>query len=185
MAKFILDGKEYGGSSGSSSIELTRAEYNALVDAGTVNPETVYYIKDDNKGYNANSIVYSGENSGLQTGSVQNAIDELSGQVSEQNNNLTMNTFGERVELTSYTAESPYTAPVDGIMRVNVNYGPGLYAYGYINNQRMIAVCSNSKASNFATAGGNMASMPIRKGMKLYGLRGGTNDDNETVYFFL
>ena len=32
--------------------------------------------------------MYSGENSGLQTGSVQNAIDELSGQISEQNKNL-------------------------------------------------------------------------------------------------
>lgn len=62
-----------------TQVELTQAEYDALVQAGTVDlVNTVYFITDGNANANsASETTYNNASSGLSATNVQNAIDEL------------------------------------------------------------------------------------------------------------
>lgn len=77
MAKFILDGQEYGGgSSGSNIVKLTQAEYDALSNDKLSN-DTIYLITDSSNGeLTAENLFYDGTETGLGN-NVQSAIDEL------------------------------------------------------------------------------------------------------------
>ena len=81
MAKFILDGQEYGGGgSGSNIVKLTQAEYDALSNDKLSN-NTIYLITDSGE-LAAENLFYDGSQTGLGN-NVQDAIDEL-------NSNITM-----------------------------------------------------------------------------------------------
>lgn len=56
----MYKGKSYGGS---NDVCLTQAQYDALVSAGTVAPDTTYYITDDNV-IKATDVTYGDSNVG-------------------------------------------------------------------------------------------------------------------------
>ena len=63
---------------GGAMVELTQAEYNALVSAGKLNPDTLYFITDgESTPYNASMVEYDNSTSGLSAKKVQGAIDEM------------------------------------------------------------------------------------------------------------
>ena len=75
MAKFILDGQEYGGgSSGSNIVKLTQAEYDALSN-DKLSDDTIYLITDSGE-LAAENLFYDGSQTGLGN-NVQGAIDKL------------------------------------------------------------------------------------------------------------
>ena len=74
MGLIMRNGIAYAGS---NSIELTQAEYNALVSAGTVQPDTFYCIVDADNVLPASDVTYDNTDSGLSADSVQDAIDEV------------------------------------------------------------------------------------------------------------
>ena len=75
MAKFILDGQEYGGGgSGNQIVKLTQAEYDALSNDKLSN-NTIYLITDSGE-LAAENLFYDGSQTGLGN-NVQDAIDEL------------------------------------------------------------------------------------------------------------
>ena len=86
MAKFILDGQEYGGGgSGSNIVKLTQAEYDALSNDKLSN-DTIYLITDSGE-LAAENLFYDGSQTGLGN-NVQDAIDELNSNIDEQNKKL-------------------------------------------------------------------------------------------------
>lgn len=89
MAKFILDGQEYGGSSGGSNvIKLTQAEYDALPN-DKLSDDNIYLITDSSNGeLTAENLFYDDTEIGLGVNNVQDAIDKLNENVNEQNKNL-------------------------------------------------------------------------------------------------
>ena len=90
MPKFMLDGKEYGGSDGDSSIEITQVEYDELVRSNSVKKDVTYYITDSKDEGDASLVKYDNTESGLEATDVQSAIDEVTNSISEQNENLTV-----------------------------------------------------------------------------------------------
>lgn len=63
---------------GGAFVEKTKAEYKELSDAGLVNPETLYFIKDaESTPYNAKMVEYNNSTSGLNATKVQGAIDSV------------------------------------------------------------------------------------------------------------
>ena len=75
---YITDGEAGGGSGdGCKKIECTLAEYEEWEAAGTIDPTTLYFITDGDAGLNARTIVYNNTESGMTSGNVQDAIDEL------------------------------------------------------------------------------------------------------------
>lgn len=84
------------------------------------------------------------------------------------------------VDLTVYTDNSPYTAPCDGLMKVSISPVTNAYAYGYINRVRVSSVSNITTAS---MAGYSCVTIPIRKGMKLYGHTSSISDGYEVVQF--
>lgn len=77
MGVIKINGVTYGG--GDNSVMLTQAEYDALVEAGTVDPTVLYMITDknsENTAYAA-TVSYANTDSGLSATNVQNAIDEI------------------------------------------------------------------------------------------------------------
>ena len=77
MGVIKINGVTYGG--GDNSVMLTQAEYDALVEAGTVDPTVLYMITDknsENTAYAA-TVSYANTDSGLSATNVQDAIDEL------------------------------------------------------------------------------------------------------------
>lgn len=84
MGKIMRNGISYSSAGGSSNItELTKAEYDKLVEENTVNPETVYFITDANlnesgeKINSASSITYDNSTSGFEATNVQGVVDEI------------------------------------------------------------------------------------------------------------
>ena len=62
-------------------VQLTQAQYDALVNAGTVDANTTYFITDANNttASYAAGVTYDNTSSGLSATNVQDAIDEVSG----------------------------------------------------------------------------------------------------------
>ena len=59
-------------------IELTQAQYDALVQTGQVDPDKVYFITDANPScFSAENIDYDNTGSGLSATNIQDAIDEV------------------------------------------------------------------------------------------------------------
>lgn len=58
-------------------VELTQAQYDALVTAGTVDPNIIYLITDTSTVMSATDVSYDNAGSGLSATNVQGAIDEL------------------------------------------------------------------------------------------------------------
>lgn len=77
MGYMIKNGVNYYSS---DSVSLTQAQYDALVQAGTVDPNTTYFITDRNciGSVYASGISYDPTISGLSATNVQLAVDELS-----------------------------------------------------------------------------------------------------------
>ena len=76
MGYIINNGINYFGD---NSVTLTQAQYDALVDAGTVDPHATYFITDRSGegGQYAANVLYDNHNSGLSSTNVQSAIDEI------------------------------------------------------------------------------------------------------------
>ena len=76
MGYLIKDGVQFFGN---NSVPLTQAQYDALVEAGTVDPTAVYFITDrcNSSGEYASEVAYDNTDSGLDATNVQNAIDEI------------------------------------------------------------------------------------------------------------
>lgn len=76
MGYILKNGISY---SGNTFIPLTKAQYDALVTAGTVDPAAVYFITDRSQasGSYASEVVYDDTVSQLDATNVQNAIDEV------------------------------------------------------------------------------------------------------------
>jgi hypothetical protein len=81
MGVIKINGVTYGG--GDNSVMLTQAEYDALVEAGTVDPTVLYMITDRNLGSTpyAAGVIYDNTDTGLTATNVQDAIDEVVGDV--------------------------------------------------------------------------------------------------------
>lgn len=83
MGKLIRNGIEYGGGNGTDIFEVTQAEYDALVQAGTLVHNALYVITDaQNLNPTANDIEYS---SGV---TVADKLDEMPTNLSDLTNNL-------------------------------------------------------------------------------------------------
>ena len=77
MPKFMLDGQEYCGGSGSETVvELTQEEYDALGDVVNSDNKT-YYITDADDQYDAGSVIFDNSENGMDANNVQDAISEL------------------------------------------------------------------------------------------------------------
>lgn len=74
MAKFILDGQEYGGGSGGNVIKLTQAEYDALPN-DKLSDDNIYLITDSGE-LTAENLFYDDTETGLGVNNVQDAIVE-------------------------------------------------------------------------------------------------------------
>ena len=76
MGYVVKNGINY---SGDNSVSLTQAQYDALVQAGTVDPNTTYFIINRNTtgATYAAGIAYDNTTSGLSATNVQSAIDEV------------------------------------------------------------------------------------------------------------
>ena len=89
MGTIIKNGISYssaGGSGGSDIAVMTRAEYDALVEAGTVDNDVYYFITDAGSGSTGGSVIndasditYDNSTSGLTATDIQSAIDEING----------------------------------------------------------------------------------------------------------
>ena len=101
MAKFILDGQEYGGGSsgGSKVVKLTQAEYNALPN-DKLSDDNIYLITDAGE-LSADNISYDGSETGLGN-NVQEAIDELNSNLY----NLSTSIVFELVNAGKYTCSA-------------------------------------------------------------------------------
>ena len=112
MAKFILDGQEYGGgSSGSNIVKLTQAEYDALSNDKLSN-DTIYLITDSGE-LAAENLFYDGSVTGLGN-NVQSAIDELN-----SNSHKLIDYSNE----TAIEAGKEFIAPSDGFVMHGVRGG--------------------------------------------------------------
>lgn len=58
-------------------VQLTQSEYDALVNAGTVDANTTYFITDGQNITTASAVTYDNTNSGMTATNVQGAIDEI------------------------------------------------------------------------------------------------------------
>ena len=122
MAKFILDGQEYGGGgSGSNIVKLTQAEYDALSNDKLSN-DIIYLITDSGE-LAAENLFYDGSQTGLGN-NVQSAIDEL-------NSNMVfpLPDYNNAVSITVL----PFTAPDNGIAYFVVGGAGAGGRYFYLN----------------------------------------------------
>ena len=87
-----------GGGSGTSTVELTQAEYNALVSGGTVNPD-VFYIITDSTPIDASSFWTSAQTQSAITEAVSGKADTSA--VTAVNNVLTAHTADTTIHVTS------------------------------------------------------------------------------------
>jgi hypothetical protein len=81
MGYIINNGINYFGD---NTVTLTQAQYDALEQAGTVDPHATYFITDRSYGIQAEyaaDVVYDNTNSDLSATNVQNAIDEVVGTI--------------------------------------------------------------------------------------------------------
>ena len=124
MGLLMRNGVAYAGS---NSIELTQAEYNALVSAGTVQPDTFYCIVDADNVLPASDVTYDNSNSGLSANRVQSAIDEIAlvksniGNIdnvtlttSDNNKLLGVTVSGSSISVSAVTPETGTITPATG-----------------------------------------------------------------------
>lgn len=131
MAKFILDGQEYGGSaSGSKIVKLTQAEYDALPN-DKLSDDIVYLITDSGE-LTAENLFYDGSVTGLGN-TVQEAIDE-------QNKKIPFSVAF------SGTTDANGNIKIDGYDWEN-GY---MLLYAYVNNQEGLVVeCFHGATPNY------------------------------------
>lgn len=80
MGKLIRNGIEYGGGNGTDIFEVTQAEYDALVQAGTLVHNALYVITDaPNLNETAKQISYDGG-----TATVWNKVEAIATNLSEK-----------------------------------------------------------------------------------------------------
>lgn len=100
---------------------------------------------------------YDNTNSGLSANNVQDAIDELDGDVDD----IRKNNAGTRVDISSYNTLNPYTAPSDGYLELNTSNGAS-----ESGNVRILG--ANDVIACYASASfPNVSTTYIKKGMKL------------------
>lgn len=89
MGKLIRNGIEYGGGNGTDIFEVTQAEYDALVQAGTLVHNALYVISDaPNLNATASDIEYS---SGV---TVKQKIDSKQDNLTYETNDYPVTTYG-------------------------------------------------------------------------------------------
>ncbi len=119
MGVIKINGVTYGG--GDNSVTLTQAQYDALVDAGTVDPHATYFITDRSGegGQYAANVLYDNSNSGLSSNNVQNALDEI---VDNIDNNISAASVGYSNTTSGLTADDVQEA-IDEIAPVKSSIG--------------------------------------------------------------
>lgn len=96
-------------------VELTQAQYDALVTAGTVDPNIIYLITDTSTVMSATDVSYDNAGSGLSATNVQGAIDTISTIITGQ---ATINT--------SYVSAPPeinYYQKMGRIVEIHMTFG--------------------------------------------------------------
>ena len=75
-----------------TQVTLTQAQYDALVQAGTVDPNVMYLITDGTVDYpTASTMAYDNSVSGLSATNVQDAIDEVNAKIASTKYEVTVN----------------------------------------------------------------------------------------------
>lgn len=142
-----------------TQVSLTQAEYDALVSAGTVDNNMIYFITDGNAvAGSASEITYSNTTSGLTATNVQSAIDEVVGKVVKF----------EDITISSTTADSdipPFSYVGSGTITdasINNILGCSVYDTQY-NNPAICAFYSQSGSTyTFIVYSGRSGSVKIR-----------------------
>ena len=148
MAKFMLDGQEYCGGSGSQIIELTQAEYDALPD--TKNTDNILYAITDCDELSAENMSFDDTETQLGVNNVQDAIVE-------QNKNFIFKKVYITTQIndlangaTDYFINMPYTPPAGYVIVIAECYASsGCEAsYGGYDStfNKFIAMVSNNSS---------------------------------------
>lgn len=87
--------------------------------------------------------------------------------------------YGAKVNISSRTAENPYTVPENGLVRIEISYGANAYNRLYVNGDRM-AMCSNGPNG---TVGYTVVSTPVFKGQIVYSQYSNVTNGGEVTYF--
>lgn len=93
-------------------LEMTKAEYDALPEAKKMDG-TVYMITDDTGGWEAERSVYDNTTSGLTATNVQDALDEIAGDVSAIHNLKRVKVYEAQVDISTSSTDISFTFPSD------------------------------------------------------------------------
>lgn len=132
MPKFMLDGKEYGGGS-DSSIEITQAKYDELVQSNSIQKDVTYYITDSKDEFDASFVKYDNTESGLEATNVQSAINEVNSNLTAPlPSYVTISTENKStINSVSYTVDIPTDAVRVNIKKTSVsNYTTAVITIG-------------------------------------------------------
>lgn len=146
MAKMKYHGLDIAGG-GLSVVQMTRAQYEANKTALDASDLLIEITDDVDAVATAEQIVYGNTN-------VEDALDAI-------NADLTANTFGNYVDLLSYSNSNPYTAPHDGYV---------YYAVDANGAQGFIRVSDTSASILHGVTSGRIYesnALYVKKGMKL------------------
>ena len=109
----IYSGTSSGSTTGSGSVEMTQAQYDALENP---DPNIIYFITDGTAGYpSADNIVYDNTTSELTADNMQDAIDENASEIATVKaglNNFKLVQFSTKVTLPDGTV-NPTSTTVD------------------------------------------------------------------------
>ena len=180
MPKFILDGKEYGGSGGDSAIEITQAEYNELLQSNSIQKDVTYYIKDskDEIELDASIIEYDNSDSGLEATDVQSAIDEVKNEINEQNKNINdcfqSVSDGKALVASALTDKGVETAEdatfetiAENIGKIASNYIDRILAIAYIDFKKGDNTHGTGyNYSNYFTLSAGNGTLTVKSGVK-------------------
>lgn len=136
-------------------VQLTQAQYDALVSAGTVDANTTYFITDANNttASYAAGVTYDNTKSGIDATNVQDAIDEV-------NNNLNDFIVTESIQTNSVTIEAGATGSVRATFVKNGYRALGIVGFQSFSSSLAIAEfsCGTGTAVVYLK---NTASAPI------------------------
>lgn len=123
-------------------VQLTQAQYDALVSAGTVDANTTYFITDANNttASYAAGVTYDNTSSGLSATNVQGAIDEVAEEIDE----LQTAIFKISAELTGSTVNINANSWGDSIVDIPLITGYRPIAFYKVYSNSPTNLCVNS-----------------------------------------
>ena len=157
-----------------TAIELTQAEYDALVLADEDKENVPYYISDAQSPAQIGLWAKVGSDELNVGDDLSDAVNELDNSVRTIKSNLTDLTFdhfGTLVEVKSYTSSNKFTIPKDGYIQLSCTTGAGNFCNATISD-------SNGNGFSIGCVGSNSTygfeSCFVKKGM-LFNIQGGSN----------